>query len=153
MPLGDESSPCPKAEMKLPSGKNFSTRALPLSTTKTLPLEACTATPRGDWNCPAPAPGVPKLLIGLNNDACAVAAPSANVKAPTAKAILATRGGPTPPRRQRATRLAVSVLPATGSTKRDRLMRASSPPRLFSGRSGQYRHVGSAVSPRYGACQ
>src|SRR5262245_13958339 len=121
-------TPHPNAARKLPIASNLSTRALPGSATNTLPLVCWIATPIGVVNCPAPAPGVPKLLIGLNNDACAVAAPSANVKAPTAKAILATRGGPTPPTRQRATRLAVSVLPATGSTKRDRLMRASSPP-------------------------
>src|SRR5262245_4986638 len=122
-------TPHPNAARKLPIASNLSTRALPGSATNTLPLVCWIATPIGVVNCPAPAPGVPKLLIGLNNDACAVAAPSANVKAPTAKATLA---GPTRTRHHPVlrTRIRIRVLPATRWERRDGLIE-NLPPPLF----------------------
>src|SRR5262249_57593059 len=90
-------TPQPNAAMKLPIASNLSTRALPGSATNTLPLVCWIATPIGVVNCPAPAPGVPKLLIGLNNDACAVAAPTANAPAPTPQPLPPPPARPPPP--------------------------------------------------------
>src|SRR5262249_29289735 len=94
-------------------------RALPLSATYTAPFDAWIAIPLGVWSSPLPEPGLPNVLTGLSNDACAVVAPSASVKAQAARAPAARRARSKRTRYQLPTKTAVRFLPATRSETRD----------------------------------